>query len=139
VVPVGQGATAFDRLVVALLRWDFHREAGLSVGSTGPVSLGSTVVPVKWFGPVGILLPCRVIDVVDEPRRQGFTYSTLRAHPEEGEERFSVVLSDDDAVSFHIEAWSRPAGLVPRLGRPVADLLQDRATKAYLEAAQRVA
>lgn len=136
---VGQGAASFDRLVDSLLRWDVHREAGLSVGSTGPVSLGSSVALVKWFGPVGVLAPCRVIEVVDEPHRRGFVYAALPDHPEQGEERFTVLLADVGEVRFRVEAWSRPAGFLPRLGRPVAEALQDRVTKAYLAAAQRLA
>jgi uncharacterized protein (UPF0548 family) len=35
-------------------------------------------------------VPCRVVYVVDEPRRAGFAYGTLPGHPEIGGERVGV-------------------------------------------------
>ncbi|WNJ19454.1 DUF1990 domain-containing protein [Pontibacter sp. G13] len=50
---------------------------------------------------------CRVIYVIDEPRRFGFAYGTVD-HIEHGEEVFWVEWKPDGSVWYHIEAFSRP-------------------------------
>jgi uncharacterized protein (UPF0548 family) len=84
----------------------------------------------------GLVLPCRVVYVVEEPRRRGFAYGTLPGHPEQGEESFIVVQEDDGSVVFRITAFSRPASALSRLGGPLTRWVQDWMTERYLAAAQ---
>ena len=70
---------------------------------------------------------CRIIYVIDEAtpiRRFGFAYGTLRAHVEQGEERFSVELHADGAVWYDLRAFSRPRYWPVRLAKPLARRLQ---------------
>jgi hypothetical protein len=53
--------------------------------------------------------PCRVVYVIDEPRRRGFAYGTLPGHPESGEEAFVLEQRDDGTIASNIIAFSRPA------------------------------
>ena len=75
----------------------------------------------------------RIVWVVDEPSRFGFAYGTLPHHPEQGEEAFLVEQDPDGRVNFVIDVFSKPRHLLARLGRPVARLVQKRATRKYLE------
>lgn len=130
---VGQGAAAFDLAAERLLRWDVHRGAGLGVEATAARAvLGSTVVLRLPIGPLRLTAPCRVVAVVDEPRRRGFAYGTLPGHPESGEERFLVTLDDAGRVRLGITAFSRPSTWWARLGAPVSRRVQDRVTDRYL-------
>ena len=86
-------------------------------------------LPVGWIDVV-----CRVVAVVDEPERFGFTYGTLPIHPEQGEESFTVTRSDDGGFIFEIVAVSRPRQLLARAVPPVARRLQAAATNRYLKA-----
>jgi uncharacterized protein (UPF0548 family) len=106
------------------------------VHATGPPVIGSVVamaapLPVGWVEVV-----CRVVDVVDQADRFGFSYGTLSVHPEQGEESFTVVHTDDDLVEFRIVAASRPRHLLARAFSPVARRLQVAATNRYLAAMQ---
>jgi uncharacterized protein (UPF0548 family) len=70
---------------------------------------------------------CRIVHVVDEPRRFGFAYGTLPDHVESGEERFIVEWNqDDDTVWYDILAFSRPNHFLTRLGYPLVRRLQKR-------------
>lgn len=90
---VGSGRAAWERVADALLRWDLHRAAHMVLAVSAPaVRSGCTVVNVACLGPVGLLAPCRVVAVVDEPARRGFAYGTLPGHPLSGEEQFTVQL-----------------------------------------------
>jgi uncharacterized protein (UPF0548 family) len=65
---------------------------------------------------------------VEEADRRGFAYGTLPGHPESGEEAFTVVLTGTGDVRIRIRAFSRPASLVARAGRPFTRLIQQYAT-----------
>ena len=124
----------FDRAVDGLRHWQAHRGAGVTIHPAGaPVEPGANVLVVARVGPVSVIAPCRVVYVVTERDRFGFAYGTLPGHPERGEEAF-IVERTAAASSFSIVAFSRPAALTARLGRPIARRVQRRFTRAYLDA-----
>ena len=134
-VDLGAGCDRFDDAARRLMAWEAHRGAGLRVAaSTDRAELGADVVLRLGRGPLRIDAPCRVVLVVDEPRRRGFAYGTLPGHPERGEELFTVTLTDDDRVLLQIAAFSRPARWWSRVGGPVARRVQDRITDRYAAA-----
>jgi uncharacterized protein (UPF0548 family) len=130
---VGHGAATLAAAADVLLGWDVHRRAGLRMDPDTPrVTAGTTVRQTLALGPLRLVAPCRVLAVVDEPRRRGFTYGTLPGHPERGEERFELRLLDDGTVRFEITAFWRAARWYSRLGGPVVWLVQRAATTRYL-------
>jgi uncharacterized protein (UPF0548 family) len=130
-------ADVFDRAVRALQDWAPQRGAGLTVVADGPIDQGTTVVMGAPL-PVGaVVVPCRVVGIVDEDDAWGFAYGTLPGHPESGEERFTV-RREGGGVSFDIEVFSRPAHPLARLGAPISRLLQRQTTRRY-QAAMRAA
>jgi uncharacterized protein (UPF0548 family) len=137
---VGRGAAVFDRCADAVLTWEMHRGAGLRVYTQEPEAKpGAVVVTVMGLPRLGIAAPCRVVYVVQDDRRRGFAYGTLPGHPERGEEAFTVSLREDGFVQLDIAAFSRPAGVLSRLGDPVARLAQRLITDRYMAAVRTVA
>jgi uncharacterized protein (UPF0548 family) len=137
---LGSGEATFHRAVEALLDWRMHRGAGLAVLSAPPRPAVGEVVVTRLGPPVlGPIAPCRIVYVVDEPRRRGFGYGTLPGHPASGEEAFLVEWADDDGVYLVIRAFSRPATALARLGGPVARWIQDIVTDRYVRALRRLA
>lgn len=131
---LGKCEHAFDRAVEALRHWRVHEGAGLVVHAGGPPTVDSVVamaapLPVGW-----VEIVCRVVDVIDEPDRFGFTYGTLSVHPEQGEESFTVIRASDGSTDFQIAAASRPQHRLARALPPVARRLQRTATNRYLAA-----
>lgn len=136
---LGHGEATFRRAVDALFGWRMHRGAGLAVVTAPPAPAVGEVVVTRLGPPIlGVTVPCRIVYVIDEPRRQGFGYGTLPGHPARGEEAFVVEWADDDTVYFVIRAFSRPATLLARLGGPVTRLVQDIATNRYVRALRRL-
>lgn len=118
-----------------LLGWRMHERSGLRVAASDtPLTTGSVVVLRLGLGPASLRIPCRVVEVVDEPGRRGFSYGTLPGHPESGEERFLLERQEDGAIRFTISAVWRPASLLARLGGPVSVAVQRRMTSRYLRA-----
>lgn len=138
-VPLGQGRAVFDRCSTALMTWEVHRRSGLQVrASASPARRDAVVSQRVGIRSLGIVAPCRVVYVVDEPDRRGFAYGTLPGHPETGEEAFVISWQRDGSVTLELTAFSRPANILSRLGGPVTRLVQDRVTDRYVVAARRI-
>ena len=134
---LGQGAEVFGRAKQGLSRWRAHDVAGIHVFPVdAKVGVGETVVVALGVG-IAVAAPCRVVAVVDEPKRWGFAYGSLPGHPEQGEEAFILSWLDNDFVRFGIQAFSRPSDRLVRWASPVSRLVQIRATEGYLDSLQR--
>lgn len=137
---VGRGGPAFAAASDALRRWDTHRAIGARIHPPGATQVaGTTILLVLRRGPVEIVVPNRVVAVVDEPRRCGFTYGTLQGHDERGEATFAVTWRDDNTVVATILVDAVPASRPARLLGPIVRYLARRANTTYLDALQRAA
>jgi uncharacterized protein (UPF0548 family) len=132
-VTIGHGGQVFAAASDAVLHWQVQRRAGLRVAASSPtVVAGAVVILGLGLGPLRLQAPCRVVYVVDEPRRSGFAYGTLAGHPESGEEAFVVEHHGSDAVSLTITAFSRPASRLAKAVGPLNAIAQGRITNRYL-------
>ncbi|MGI3779415.1 MAG: DUF1990 family protein [Janthinobacterium lividum] len=131
---VGHGRDWFDVAAARVLTWEVQRRAGLSVDAAREVALGGRAVLRMRVGPVPVRAPVEVVVVTAEPDRVGFAYGTLVGHPERGEERFEVVLRDDDAVEARIRAFSRPGRWFTSFAGAVGRRLQQATAMRYLDA-----
>jgi uncharacterized protein (UPF0548 family) len=132
-VLIGHGHGLFTEAGNAVRRWQVQVRAGLKVSASAPAAArGAVVILGLGIGPVRFEAPCRVVYTVDEPRRRGFAYGTLPGHPESGEEAFVVEHHEDDAVSFTVTAFSRPATRLARIAGPLGRIAQRRITARYL-------
>lgn len=135
-VDVGLGRQRYEQIAEQLLTWQIHARSGLLLQvSDERVRQGSVVMAALPLGPFKINTRCRVVYVIIEERRTGFAYGTLAGHPERGEERFQVELTDDDRVVFGLRAFSRNAWLLARLGAPVSNRVQAMVNRRYLATA----
>lgn len=134
---LGDGDLVFRTAAHAVLRYQVQRGAGLGVIAESPVAEpGRVLLCTMPVGPLRIVIPCRVVYVLDEPTRVGFGYGTLPGHPESGEEAF-LVERDGDAVWLQVTAFSRPSGPLQRLAHPVGRVVQQQITDRYITGMQR--
>lgn len=130
---LGRGREVFDRACAALARIDNYPPSFTRVvrapGELEPGSLFATVA--KHLGFVSVH-PCRVIYVAREPSSYAFGFGTLPGHAESGEESFRVTL-EGDVVRYDVQAFSRPHGVLARLGGRVARAYQLRFQRETLE------
>jgi uncharacterized protein (UPF0548 family) len=69
----------------------------------------------------------RIVEIIDLPVMFGFIYSTTPSHVELGEERFLIEMDTaTEEVWYDLEAVSRPAHLLARLGLPVTRAFQHK-------------
>jgi len=136
---VGRGRDDFARARVALFDWRHFEIPWLELhGAREPVHPSQIVATsTRVFG-VWFLNPCRVVDRIDPPgetNEVSFAYGTLAGHVACGEERFSLRRDPrTDEVAFEILAFSRPALIVTRLGRPWMRRVQRRFAAAASDA-----
>jgi uncharacterized protein (UPF0548 family) len=131
---LGHGAELFEECARVILNWGIQKGAGFRVSNEGPVvARGENRLGLHW-GPFQTWAVCRVVYVIDEPKRKGFAYGTLPGHPERGEESFIVSIDDDGKVTFDIKAFSKPARWFARLSGTFVRILQQHVTWKYLDA-----
>jgi uncharacterized protein (UPF0548 family) len=126
------GVADFDAAAEALMTWQMQERSGVRRVSGPPRATRGADVTFRFLGQ---RVPCRVVDVVDEPDRRGFAYGTLPGHPETGEERF--VVERDPAtgeVTVIVTAFSNPALWRTKLAGPLGRLLQRTMTRRYVKA-----
>jgi uncharacterized protein (UPF0548 family) len=130
------GVVDIDDVGELLMTWQVQLRSGVRLVD-GPerVTLGADVT----FRFLGQTIPCRVVDVVDEPDRRGFAYGTLPGHPETGEERF---IAERDPmtgeVTLSITAFSRPGTWRTKVIGPFGRVLQRAMTRRYLTSLEPV-
>ena len=132
-IRLGGGEASYQRAVAALKNWQQFDLGWVTIVPRGVVvETGATVaVKARAFG-TWSLNACRVVYVIDEPRRFGFAYGTLPDHVERGEERFLIEWLDDDSVWYDILAFSRPQHPLVKLSSPLARRLQKRFARGSL-------
>lgn len=134
------GQDTFEAAVEGLRTWVCHRGIGASVHPAGaPIAVGTTLLVVLPVGPVRLLVPTRIVAVVDEPDRFGFAYGTLPGHPERGEEAFLIERHPDGRTTATIRVLAEGAWLIARLAAPAVWRLQRVALNRYLAALQQYA
>jgi uncharacterized protein (UPF0548 family) len=137
-VVLGRGEELLASAGDAVARWQVQLRAGVSVAASAPVAAPGTVVLLGiGAGRLRLAAPCRVVYVIDEPRRRGFAYGTLPGHPESGEEAFVVEQDEDGTVTFAITAFSRPASRLASAAGPAGRLAQGLITTRYLRSLAR--
>ena len=130
--PRSLGVVDFDEAAEAVMTWQLQERSGVRRISGPPrATLGADVT----FRFMGQKVPCRVVDIVDEPDRRGFAYGTLPGHPETGEERFTVERDPGTGeVTLTVTAFSKHALWRTKLAGPLGRLLQRTMTQRYLNA-----
>lgn len=136
----------FRRVADALLRYDiFPRSFVTPVLRRAPVEVGDAVGICYHFAPgLDFFFAARVIRRFDERDgnlwRAGFTYRTLRGHPETGDETFCVEKDlTTGTVRVALRSWSRPGIWLARIGYPLTRRIQRRSSCAALDNLQRQA
>lgn len=118
---IGAGAEAFEAGREALRGWRhfpggwthiYPERAALRAGED--IVMLFRLFGLWWYN------ACRIVYVIDEPRRFGFAYGTVLGHVERGEELFLVSIDEAERVWYQLEAFSRPALWLTRLGYPLA-------------------
>lgn len=138
VVGLGDGAGVFERASEGLRRWQAHLRAGVGVRpADAGLEEGLAVVLAVPVAFVHVTVACRIVYVIDEPRRFGFAYGTLPHHVIEGEEVFIIERDEADAVRFVVSAFFRPRGPVMAAGAPLVHALDQRLVGRYLRGLQQ--
>jgi len=102
-----------------------------------PIEMGNTVaIAIQHFG-FWSLNASRIVYLIDESRRFGFAYGTLKEHSESGEERFILEWNEDDSVNYDLFAFSRPNATLAWIALPLARNLQRQFAKQSMAAMVR--
>jgi uncharacterized protein (UPF0548 family) len=125
---LGQGSEVFERACQALAQWVPFDLGWVRIANpTAPVRSGNIVAIEAHTLGLWSLSFCRITETVSTPYLFGFIYATTRMHVEEGRERFLLMLDPaTGAVTYSIEALSRPRHPLAKLAYPFTRLMQLR-------------
>ena len=126
-INLGTGPEVFQRAVAAIKAWKQFDLGWVKLVPEGTRLEPGAVVAVqaRHFG-FWSLNACKVVSVIEEERKFGFAYGTLKGHVEKGEERFTIEWEANDSVWYDIFAFSKPGRLLVKLTKPLAQRLQKR-------------
>jgi uncharacterized protein (UPF0548 family) len=139
---LGTGRDLFEQARAQLFAWRHFDIPWLELHSGGvPAFTGQVVATLTRFFAIWFLNPCRVVytEGASGPSNvAAFAYGTLPGHIAFGEERFQVHFDPlTQKVSYEILAFSRPAILLSKLGRPWVRRIQRRFVVSSAEALAR--
>lgn len=125
---VGRGLQAFEAARDAFRRWQ-----QFDLGWVQVLNPSAEITPEQIVG-VEVHTAClwsvslnRIVEAVNTPSRFGFMYATTALHVEQGQERFIIEFDPStEAVSYMIEAVSRPRHPLARLAYPFSRAMQRR-------------
>ncbi len=121
-IKLGEGERVFLAAKAALESWAQFRLGWVEAIALSPALEVDAMVAVlgRRFG-LWWLNACRIVYIVAEDgpmSRFGFAYGTTPAHAGTGEERFLIEWNRaDNTVWYDILAFSKPHGILARLGR----------------------
>lgn len=142
-VTIGHGQTMFEAACEGLRRWECHRGVGAFVfPDSAPLTLGTTLLVTLRLGPVSIIVPDRIVAVVDDAtqsaegthRTFGFAYGTIEGHQERGEESYLVEKDAQGVVTATIRVDASAATWGAKLVSPAVIAFQHAAVNRYLGA-----
>jgi uncharacterized protein (UPF0548 family) len=125
---IGRGLHAFSAARIAFENWEQFDLGWVQVTDPALEIIPGALVTVECFT-AGLWSTNinRIMETVDDPTRFGFLYTTTALHVEEGQERFVLEFDEQSgAVSYLIEAVSRPRHILARIGYPFARAMQHR-------------
>ena len=122
-IRLGEGEKCFAAAKAALGSWRQFADHWLEACCfENPMKAGGMVAIVARTLGIWWLNACRIVYVVEEDgsvKRYGVAVGTLPEHAGIGEERFLIEWNHaDDSVWYDIFAFSRPHGILARLGCP---------------------
>jgi uncharacterized protein (UPF0548 family) len=124
---LGQGSHVFYKAKEAIQQWRMFDIPWVRLYSENvPIKAGNTVAVLAGGFGIWMVNLCRVVYVIDEPRRYGFAYGTLPDHAAAGEERFLVEWRDDNFVWYEVLSFSHEKHILAKLAYPIARRLQKR-------------
>ncbi len=142
-VTVGHGQAMFEAACDGLRHWECHRGIGAFVfPDAAPLTLGATLLVTLQLGPVSVIVPDRIVAVVDDTiqttegthRRFGFAYGTIEGHQECGEESYLVELDPQGVVTATIRVDATAATWGAKLVSRAVIAFQHAAVDRYLNA-----
>lgn len=125
---LGNGSEVFERACQAFAQWVPFDLGWVRIANpTTPMRSGNIVAIEAHTLGLWSLSFCRITETVNTPYLFGFIYATTRMHVEEGRERFLLMLDPaTGAVTYSIEALSRPRHPLAKLAYPLTRLMQLR-------------
>ena len=131
---IGRADQCWEHAARDVLRWAVKTRSGFTVDDARRVTPGAELTITARVAGATVREPVRVVAVVENATRVGFSYRTLPGHPVSGEEAF-IVHRDAENVFLTVRSLTAPAPEQPwRALFPLLLIAQLIARRRYLRA-----
>lgn len=103
-----------DYIMTSFCEWTIEKRH-MAIGDT--ILQQVFIPPFKPFS-LKIIIGVRISNIIDEPKRLGFSYETLEGHIEKGSSDF-IIEERNNAITFSIHTFSKPQNVCMNLLRSV--------------------
>lgn len=124
---LGEGNVVWEKAKEAIREWKQFPSGWTKIHPVDtPIEKDETVAMLfRLFG-LWWKNSTRIIYLIDEPKKFGFAYGTVKGHVERGEEIFCVEKDAEGKVYYKVEAFSRPDFWLTKLGYLLARFYQKK-------------
>jgi uncharacterized protein (UPF0548 family) len=104
-----------EHIMTALCQWKNEKRKML---------IGDTIAQQAYIPPFGffsqkIIMGVRINNIINEPKRLGFSYETLEGHVEKGSSTFIIEELKEGKIIFKIHTFSKPETILAKLAGPI--------------------
>ena len=90
------------------------------------MKIGDTIVQQVFLPPhktlsQKVIFAVRIKEIINQPKRKGFSYETIEGHVEKGVSMFTIEKKTQKSI-FKIHTFSKPGNLLTRLVGPIFSL-----------------
>ncbi len=118
----------------SITQWE-HENRSMKIGD---VIVQQIHFPPMNNAPLKMIMAVRISEIIDEPKRKGFSYETLEGHVEKGSSTFTLEQTTA-GIHFQISTFSTPGNRLLRLFAPVFTVpYQGLCTRAALRNVKRL-
>jgi len=100
-----------DNIMEYLTEWGYEKRE-MRVGDT--IVQQAFIPPFRQFSQK-IIFGVRVNKIINEPTKLGFSYETIKGHPEKGISIFTIENTSDGKIIFKIHTFSVPGNFLAKL------------------------
>lgn len=125
-IRLGKGDLIWQKAKEALKQWKHFPPSFTKIyPDTTKIEEGNIVVVMIYILGFWWRNPAKIVYTFDEsetpqtPNRFGFAYGTLQEHAEQGEEAFWISRDEDNVITYHLQAISKPKFWAAKLAYPL--------------------
>ena len=123
-----------ENIIESYCQWN-HENRNMKIGDT---IVQQVFLPPHKTLSQKVIFAVRIKEIINQPKRKGFSYETIEGHVEKGVSMFTIEKKTQKSI-FKIHTFSKPGNLLTRLVGPIFSLpYQSYSTEKALNSVKEI-